>query len=104
MIKDINSLVGLPPNSGANTKSSGQTAKADQQATASNNTEAATVSDKVELSSQASNFQAAEELVQSLPDINEARVAEIKAALANDTLIIDNQSIANNMLSAESLF
>ena len=103
MVKDISSLGGLPPNSGARTNSN-QTAKVEQDTSSTSNTSVASASDKVELSSQAHNLQAAEELVQSHSGVDENRVAEVKAALASNSLVIDNHSIAEKMLATEALF
>lgn len=65
-------------------------------------TKAAT--DSVNLSPQALAMKALEEKLQKLPDINEKRVAEIKAALASGNYSVDDLVVAEKLLGFDELF
>lgn len=60
--------------------------------------------DSVNLSSQAQALKALEEKLQKLPDINEKRVAEIKAALASGKYSVDDLVVADKLLGFDELF
>lgn len=65
-------------------------------------TKAATES--VNLSPQAQALKALEEKLQKLPDVNEKRVAEIKAALASGKYSVDDVVVADKLLGFDELF
>lgn len=60
--------------------------------------------DSVNLSAQAQALKAVEEKVQKLPDVNEKRVAEIKAALASGKYSVDDLVVADKLLGFDELF
>lgn len=61
-------------------------------------------SDSVNLSVQAQAMKALEEKLQKLPDVNEKRVAEIKAALASGKYAVDDLVVADKLLGFDDLF
>ncbi len=67
-------------------------------------TAAKVASDSVNLSSQAQALKALEGKLQKLPDVNEKRVAEIKAALASGEYSVDDLVVADKMLGFDELF
>src|SRR5687767_3792763 len=60
--------------------------------------------DSVNLSSNAHALKALEEKIQKLPDVNEKKVAEIKAALASGTYQVDELVVADKLLGFDELF
>lgn len=58
--------------------------------------------DKVSVTSEASRLQKIEEQLSSVPAVNSAKVAQIKAAIANGTFTIDPQTIANKLIAFET--
>lgn len=60
--------------------------------------------DSVNLSSQAQSLKALEEKIQKLPDVNEKKVAEIKAALASGQYSVDDLVVADKLLGFDELF
>ncbi|MFT5693564.1 MAG: negative regulator of flagellin synthesis FlgM, partial [Oceanicoccus sp.] len=58
---------------------------------------------QVEFSNQANTLKAAEERIQSLPEVDSSRVAEVRAAIEKGEFKIDNQSIAEKMLATDAL-
>lgn len=67
-------------------------------------TKAATDSVSVNLSGQAQALKALEEKLQKQPDVNEKRVAEIKAALASGQYSVDDLVVADKLLGFDELF
>lgn len=60
--------------------------------------------DSVNLSAQAQALKALEGKLQKLPDVNEKRVAEIKAALASGEYSVDDLVVADKLLGFDELF
>ena len=60
--------------------------------------------DSVSLSSNAQAMKSLEEKVQKLPDVNEKRVAQIKAALASGEYSVDDLVVADKLLNLDDLF
>lgn len=60
--------------------------------------------DSVNLSSNAVALKALEEKIQKLPEVNEKRVAEIKAALASGSYKVDELVVADKLLAIDDLF
>lgn len=60
--------------------------------------------ESVSLSSNAQALKAVEEKIQKLPDINEKKVAEIKAALDSGQYTVDDLVIADKLLGFDELF
>ena len=58
----------------------------------------------VQLSGNAQALQAVEQKLQELPEVNEQRVADIKAALASGEYQVDDVVIADKLLAFENLF
>ncbi len=73
------------------------------QATTASPTAAASV-DSVSLSSNAQGLQALEQKIQQLPDVNQQRVADLKAAIDSGQYHVDNQKVADKMLGYDELF
>lgn len=67
-------------------------------------TAAKTAVESVNLSSQAQALKALEEKLQKLPDVNEKKVAEIKAALASGSYSVDDLVVAEKLLGFDELF
>ena len=60
--------------------------------------------DSVNLSSQAQSLKAAEEQIQKLPNVNDKKVADIKAALASGKYSVDDLVVADKLLGFDELF
>lgn len=60
--------------------------------------------DSINLSTQAQALKALESKLQKLPDVNEKRVAEIKAALASGEYSVDDLVVADKLLGFDELF
>lgn len=60
--------------------------------------------ESVSLSSSAQALKALEEKIQKLPDVNEKRVAEIKAALASGQYSVNDLVVADKLLGFDELF
>lgn len=102
MVRDISGL-GSPPNT--ETRTAGNNAKATENTTADTSSADKSVNrDNVELSSEVKSLQTLTDKVSDLPEVNESRVAEIKAALERNELNIDNQRLADKILAADDLF
>lgn len=67
-------------------------------------TAAKAAADSVNLSSQAQSLKALEEKIQKLPDINDKKVAEIRAALASGQYKVDDLVVADKLLGFDELF
>ena len=67
-------------------------------------TAAKTAVESVNLSNQAQTLKAVEEKIQKLPDVNEKKVAEIKAALASGSYSVDDLVVAEKLLGFDELF
>jgi negative regulator of flagellin synthesis FlgM len=109
MATDIKGL-GVPPAADQTTlrstskdSASTNTERTTQQPPAPNSVAKATV-DSVNLSSQAQALKALEEKLQKLPDVNEKKVAEIKAALASGQYSVDDLVVADKLLGFDELF
>ncbi len=100
---------GINPNSpGAmRSKAQGSTAAVDANAnkggapaqSEANNATART--DQVSFSSQAQGLKQLEEGLKSMPEVNQERVARIKAALADGSYQVDNEKLAGKLLGFE---
>ena len=94
----------------SSTPSTNSREKVDAQTTTINNATNSSGSEKgsgqstVQLSTEALALQQIEEQVGKLPDINESRIAAIKAALDDGSYSINPQSIADKMLAFEDVF
>lgn len=103
MVRDISGL-GSPPST--------DTGAAQRRSSANGNApqpEQAAVSqtlaqDDVELSSQGKRLNALAEKVGALPDVDESRVAQIKAAIERNEFTIDDQRLADKILAADDFF
>jgi negative regulator of flagellin synthesis FlgM len=99
----------LPPeqplrtNTDSAAKASAQQAKTEV-ATPQPGTAAKAAVDSVSLSSNAQAVKAMEEKIQKLPDVNEKRVAQIKAALASGEYSVDDLVVADKLLNLDDLF
>lgn len=60
--------------------------------------------EQVKLSQQAQTLKSLEEKLNVLPEVNEERVADIKAKLDSGEFTIDNVALADKMLSSDALF
>lgn len=98
---------GVPPeqplrtNTDTAAKTSAQQTKAEAPAPAG---AAKAAVDSVSLSSNAQAMKSLEEKVQKLPDVNEKRVAQIKAALASGEYSVDDLVVADKLLNLDDLF
>ena len=63
-----------------------------------------TETDSVSLSQQAQNIAKIEANIAKLPDIDSAKVAEVKAALESGSYQIDDYAIAGKMLAEDKFF
>ncbi len=70
--------------------------------TCKNNTNSVLKEDKVELSSAAIKLQEAKKIMDSIPDIREQKIAQIKTQIENGTYQIDGRKTASGLLK-ESL-
>jgi negative regulator of flagellin synthesis FlgM len=108
MATDIKGL-GTPPAADQATlrstsKDSSQTERAPAPQTPAPTSAAKASADSVNLSSQAQALKAVEEKIQKLPNINEKKVAEIKAALASGQYSVDDLVVAEKLLGFDELF
>lgn len=55
-------------------------------------------SEKVSISNRARDVAKAKELASSAPDVNDAKVAELKAAIQNGTYKVDSKKVADKMV------
>lgn len=62
----------------------------------------ASVGDKVSFTADATRLQHIQEQLSAVPDINSAKVAEIKAAIADGTFTVDPQAIASKLIAFET--
>jgi negative regulator of flagellin synthesis FlgM len=60
--------------------------------------------DTVRLSDAAQAIQSAGKAAEGVPDVNAARVAEIKAAIADGSYSINNEKLADKLLQFDKLF
>lgn len=106
MASDIKGL-GTPPGSEANTLRSRDTPPATPERPAAAPAQPGSApkpTDSVNLSSGAQALKALEEKIQKLPDVNEKRVAEIRAALASGDYRVDELVVADKLLGFDELF
>jgi negative regulator of flagellin synthesis FlgM len=57
------------------------------------------VEDNVELSQSARDVQYANDMIKTIPDVREDKVAQLKSAIENGTYRIDSEKIAEKMLN-----
>lgn len=107
MIKDISGL-SSPPNNDLRTGRNSPQGKINneqaQNAPSLPQGNVAGRSDQVELSRQAQQLKGLEEKLSQQPDVDEERVASIKARIDSGAFAIDNLSLADKILSSEALF
>ena len=108
MVRDINGL-GTPPNSGERpARDSGKVdANKPQQQPAPARTEAPTgaaTQDRVALSSGVQTLREAEQKLARQPDVNDKRVAEIRAALDSGSYQVDDLVVADKLLGFDDLY
>jgi negative regulator of flagellin synthesis FlgM len=96
-INDIKSS--LPPNFGTATNVAG-----DKRSAGSNSAETSTATDKVSLTDTATQLQSLQQKISDAPEVNEQRVADIKAAIADGSYNVDSQKLARNMIDFEGNF
>lgn len=72
--------------------------------TASKKTNTPASSDSVSLSATGQNLAKLEAAIAQSPEINEAKVAEVKAAITSGRYQVDAESIADKMLSQDADF
>lgn len=58
--------------------------------------------DKVSMTPEATRLQKIEEQLAAVPAVDSAKVAEIKAAIANGSFVVDTQAIAGKIIAFES--
>ena len=108
MVRDINGPGAKPPTTPpANEQNALRTQRenANPTAPAAQPAPAAkAAADSVNLSSGAVALKALEEKIQTLPEVNEKRVAEIKAALASGSYKVDDLVVADKLLAMDDLF
>lgn len=109
MANDINGLgtqSATDPGSLRATKDSTNAAasNAEQRPAALTQTAQAKAVDSVSLSGNVQALKALEEKIQKLPDVNEKRVASIKAALTSGNYSIDDLVVADKLLGFDELF
>lgn len=109
----INNIKGpgsaLPPEQTLRTSADNNAKAASQQvkpeaATPQPGSAAKAAVDSVSLSSNAQALKSLEEKIQKLPDVNEKRVAQIKAALASGQYQVDDLVVADKLLNLDGLF
>ena len=101
MVKEINGL-GVTP---SYTKRSEQSPKSDRDSSAAAAPEATAnnTGDQVDISAQAQSLSALADRVKDLPDVNLARVEQIRTALDNGSYQIDDLVLADKLLNSEAL-
>jgi flagellar biosynthesis anti-sigma factor FlgM len=101
MVRDISGLGGPPDTSTANR---GSKAVDSTKSAAEPATKVVAQQDDVELSEQAKQLTALTDKVSALADVDESRVAEVKAALERNEFKIDNHRLADKILAADNQF
>jgi len=112
MSNDIKGL-GLPPKTDQSTlRGTDQSARKDGANAAQNAAKPApaptgvakAAAESVSLSSNAQALKSVEEKIQKLPDTNEKKVADIKAALDSGQYTVDDLVVADKLLGMDDLF
>ena len=75
---------------------------ADRPANSQNTTQTAVSDSQVQLSSQAQQLQSIEDRLRELPEVDNARVAQIKQAIADGSYQPDSNRIADKLIALES--
>tara|TARA_R110002124_G_scaffold73721_3_gene197718 strand:- start:406 stop:729 length:324 start_codon:yes stop_codon:yes gene_type:complete len=107
MVIDFNSTNG-PSGASRNSQTSNTAGKRDaaldttETATTTAAKETSTGRSSVSLSPQAQQFQAIEERLRDLPEVDSERVNQIKQAIADGSYQVDSTRIADKLLSLES--
>lgn len=105
MTNDIKGLGSPPSTDQTALRNAGKdTAAATPKAAPAPTGTAKAVAESVSLSSNAQALKAVEEKIQKLPEINEKKVAEIKAALDSGKYSVDDLVIADKLLGFDELF
>ncbi|WP_019531715.1 flagellar biosynthesis anti-sigma factor FlgM [Dasania marina] len=106
MVRDISGLGSPNRNELRTDRKDENGAKAEQSKSAAvdSNAKAPVSGDQVNLSSQAQTLKSLEGKLADLPEVNEERVASIKAAIESGEYRIDNNKIAEKLLSSDALF
>lgn len=106
MVNEVNSInTGIAgssrkPDSAANTDSAKKSSPAtDEQVPASSNT-----SDTVQLSDQAKEIATIQRALAQLPEIDEAKVKEIREQIDNGTYSVDVEALADKILADDQFF
>ena len=100
MVIDINNI-GPSPNNNQRAKDSGATG-AKQPDTSAQTAPKAQKGDNVSFSDKAKNLKALETSIKNEPDVNQERVAKIKAALEDGSYSVDAEKVAQKMLDFDS--
>lgn len=104
MVNNIGGLSGVTSSAGRNREQTPANEQADSRATnndATNNNTAPAATDKVDLSSSARDLQNIEARLQSLPDVNAERVAQIKQAVDDGSYTVDPARLAASIVKFE---
>jgi negative regulator of flagellin synthesis FlgM len=107
MVQDIKGPGGKTPPLPANTDQTARTNRDNTPAAPAKSAPppaARAAADSVNLSSNAQALKTLEEKIQRLPEVNEKRVAEIRAALASGSYKVDELVIADKLLGIDTLF
>lgn len=102
MIRDINNL-GSQPKVDQRPGNNAQRGLSTESSATGAGGIASDSSDQVQLSNEVQRLQAAEAQIQELPEVNAARVAEIKTALASNNFQVNDLIVADKLLGLDSL-
>jgi negative regulator of flagellin synthesis FlgM len=106
MVNDINNInapqPGKPRNSGSDAVDNSLTRSGSNNANAS--VSSSNTADTVQLSTQAQELSRIKRDLQTLPEIDEARVSQVRESIDNGTYVIDADRIAAQILSDEQNF
>lgn len=107
MVNDINNInapqPGKPRNSGSDAVDNSLTRSGSNNANASVSSSNSTA-DTVQLSTQAQELSRIQRDLQTLPEIDEARVSQVRESIDNGSYVIDADRIAAQILSDEQNF
>ena len=101
MVKDISGLGS--PNRNELRTSNGASSSERSSAESTESTSSNAVGDQVELSAQSKALKALEQQLSGIPDVDQERVAAIKNAVDSGQYQVNDQSIADKLLSTEAL-
>lgn len=100
-MSEINNIKSNAPGGVNNPRSNAVDSKSSTTKTGADN---ASTADTFKLTDDASQLQALQQMITSMPEVNQQRIAELREAIEKGEYQVDSQKLAQNMIDFEGQF